>query len=227
MHKTSNHSNRIAGRAVTRSVSVIHFGVGTSRSALGMRPDDWYAHISMLWQKDWQKTLGVGRGGRLTVLGESWLPLRLPFCGIQHRDRNRQCENRQWFFKEIMHPESLLYAFHPLDWWLLWVLRFKSKGINYSNTVQSSSFFLFEPCRKQFHQQLSGWLIFRTARWGLDRLQCDWTVCFLETLRSSAGSISAQPKDLLLSPLSNNKVKVPHPINNICRYDGKNIWAKL
>lgn len=43
--------------------------VGTSHSILGMRPDDWYAHISMLWQKDWQKTLGVGRGGRLTLLG--------------------------------------------------------------------------------------------------------------------------------------------------------------
>lgn len=28
MHKTSNHSNRIAGRAVTRSASVIHFRVG-------------------------------------------------------------------------------------------------------------------------------------------------------------------------------------------------------
>lgn len=110
MHKTSNHSNRIAGRAVTRSVSVIHFGVGTSHSALGMRPDDWYAHISMLWQKDWQKTLGVGRGGRLTVLGESWLPLRLPFCGIQHRDRNRRVKTDNDSLKKlcIQNPSCML-----------------------------------------------------------------------------------------------------------------------
>lgn len=208
MHKTSNHSNRIAGRAVTRSVSVIHFGVGTSHSALGMRPDDWYAHISMLWQKDWQKTLGVGRGGRLTVLGESWLPLRLPFCGIQHRDRNRRVKTDNDSLKKlcIQNPSCMLSIPLTGDCCEYFILKAR---VSITVTRYNLLFFpLSEPCRKQFHQQLSGWLIFRTARWGLDRLQCVWTVCFLETLRSSAGSISVQPKDLLYflhSPTTKSK----------------------
>lgn len=65
MHKTSNHSNRIAGRAVTCSVSVIHFRVGTSHSILAMRPDDWYAHISSVKRTD--KRRG---GGQTDTCGE-------------------------------------------------------------------------------------------------------------------------------------------------------------
>lgn len=201
MYKTSNHSNRIAGRAVTRSVSVIHFRVGTSQSALGIGPDDWYAHISILWQKDWQKTPGVGRGGRLTLLGGRWLPLRLPFCGIQHRDRNKLVKTVADNDCSRDYVSRIPLVRSPsLDWWLLRVLRFQKQG--YQLQRHSTNCFSLNLVWNYFtSSSQADW----TSWWGLDQLLGDWTVCFHETLRSSAGSISDQPiNDQLFFPNSNN-----------------------
>lgn len=49
------------------------FGVGTSQNVLGTGPDDWYSHISILWQKDWQdgrtKDTGGGKRRQTNTLG--------------------------------------------------------------------------------------------------------------------------------------------------------------
>lgn len=68
---------------------------------------------------------------------------------------------------------------------------FSKAGV--SITVTWYNLFYSEPCRKQFHQKLSGWLIFLTSRWGLDQLCSDWMVCSSQdAVRSSAGSLSTQ-----------------------------------
>lgn len=111
-----------------------------------------------------QKTSGTWRGGRLTLLGGSWLPLRLPFCRIQHRHKNRQVktaadsDSSNTYAKQ--HPESLLYILHPStgDCWERFLFKSKRYQLQFHSTSYS---FSSKPHLEQFHQQLWGRLIFR------------------------------------------------------------------
>lgn len=193
--------------------------VGTSHSILGMRPDDWYAHISTLWQKDWQKTLGVGRGGRLTLLGgKSRLLLRLPFCGNNTETEIDLCKQSQtMILQTIKHPESRLYVIHPLDFCEYFILKARVS----ITATQESFLFLCEPCRKQFRQRLSSWLILWTTRWELDQFQWDWTVL----LPRDTEVIEWVDQPPTQRPIT--LCTLHHQTHLMCQYDGEHTSAKL
>lgn len=131
MYKTSNHSNGIAGRAVTCSVSVIHFLCRNFPQHTG---------DLMTGMLTWALSKGLtkdGGQGRLTLVGNSWLPLRLPFCGIHHRDGNRPVKT---VIDNDHKPIMPLVCFLSPEWTRSWALHFKSKGMNYSNMVKSFFF---------------------------------------------------------------------------------------
>lgn len=170
MHKTSYHGNKSAeGRAVTPHwVSVIHFE--SSQSALGMGPDEGYAHISILWQKEWHDAGTKDAGGQKEEEVDSGTKTAILWgtsaSTVKYTNDNTHRNNcaKLPFLLDV----KCLTVFG----WTLFKMIFVPDNLSCS---------------------YSSWLMSRESRWGLEQLVSDWTCGFLTVLRSHAGSISTQP----------------------------------